>query len=260
MSLLFTIMFAQLCIVSFGQQDFIVVTSEGSKFAVIDLDSGNHRVIGSGFGPSGTDHWGILWNPTTNEYIVTLSAYSTTNLRYGVVDPCTGVATVRGAPQTHNSLAVDIDSTGQIWGVSYTQAGQNLNKLDLAGSHTAVGPTALGSSAPMDLAATVAPMPFVYAINGSNDVTLVRIDTATGRVLDSRSIAGRINIMGIYFNSSGHLLGTEYTSAGRLFHIPLTGTGAITAQLVAADTVNNPHSGATIPRNRAPACWFPRKL
>jgi hypothetical protein len=248
------------CRLAFGQLDFIVVTSAGSKLAVIDLDTGNHRVIGSGFGVSGTDHWGILWNPTSNEYIVTLSSFSQTNLRYGVVDPCTGVATVRGTPQTHNSLAVDIDSNGQMWGISYTQAGQNLNRLDLTGQHTVVGPTALGSSAPMDLAATLSPMPFLYAINGSGDVQLVRIDTATGRVLDSRSVANSINIMGIYFNSSGHLLGTEYTAAGRLFHLPLAGTGPITAQLVAADTVNNPHSGAAIPRNRAPACWFPRKF
>jgi hypothetical protein len=247
--------------IAFAQQDFIAVTAEGSKFAVIDLETGNHRVIGSGFGVSGTDHWGVLWNPATNEYIVTLSSFSLTNWRYGVVDPCTGVATVRGSGQTHNSVAIGIDASGQMWGISYTQAGQNLNRLDMmAGTHTVVGPTALGNAAPMDIAATLSPMPFLYVINGTSDVQLVRIEIASGRVLESRSIAGRINLMGIYFNSTGHLLGTEYSSAGRLYHIPLGGTGPITVQLVAANTVDNPHSGVAIPRNRAPACWFPRKV
>jgi hypothetical protein len=238
-----------------AQRDFVAVSSGGSKLAFYDPDEGVARVVGD-FAASGTDHWGVAWNAASKQLIVTLNSYSATNLRYGVVDLCTGQATVVGQAQTHLALAVDFASNGTLFGVSYSLPGQNLMVLNLTGdanSARVVGATSAGTRQPMDLA--IRSDGAIFMCSGTNS-GVIQMLASNGSIVSERAISNANNVMGCTFNSSGTLLVTEYGAPNRLMSLDLRGSGPVVATPVMSRSISGAHSAAAIPRADVPACWL----
>jgi len=130
-------------------------------------------------------------------------------------------------------IALEIDGTGQLWGVGYDNG--TLYRIDKANAAiTTVGDT--GAINTMDL--SIDPSGNLYST--VNNV-LYQLDPLTGASLGTLTITGTTgSVMGIMHDANGILYATDYIAGAQLYDVNLS-TGAAT--VVGATGFDFPHGG-----------------
>jgi len=226
-------------------QSIYTTHDDGLRIGTINPASG----AGADVGSSGqVNAWALAFDLDGTIY-TTYDGYSG-NAQLARASRQTGAITATVGGLGVSLIALEMDVSGQIWGVGYDDGVlYRINKATAA--KTAVGSTGLLNL--MDLAFD--PSGALYATVGND---LYRLNTLTGAstlVASITGIATATEVMGIMFDANGTLFATVFAANSPLYRVNLT-TGVATA--VGDTGLDYPHGGdipATPPG--APTCGAP---
>lgn len=214
---------------AFAQQIITTHGSGGTLIGSIDPSTG----VGTNIGASGQTQAWALTIDTDGTWFTTYNGFSG-DAQLAIVNPSTGAIASTIGGLGVSLIALEIDASGQMWGVGYGD--QNLYRIDKAtAATTLVGSTGLSNM--MDLSISSAGV--LYGVVSNNLYTL---DTGTGASTLVTAITGVAagEIMGIMHDASDNLFGTAYVSASPLYSINAT-SGV--ASVVGATGFIDPHGG-----------------
>lgn len=199
----------------------------GSRIGTVDSTTGAGTDVGAqGFGAS----WAAAFGMDGTLY-TTVNGFSG-NAILATVDQTTGAATTVGTGLGTNLIALEVSSSGQMYGVGYNNG--VLYAIDsTTGTATAIGGTGIGNM--MDLAFDSSGQ-----LWGTVGNRLWTIDLTTGASTFVTTISGARNVMSLMFDSADTMLISEYVSGANLYSVDVS-TG--NASLIGATGLNIVHGG-----------------
>jgi hypothetical protein len=222
--LIITSMFASLAMA----QTIYTTHGDGSRFGTIDALTG----VGTDVGATGQSQGWALARDRDGTLYTTYDGFSG-NAQLATIDPATGVINAPIGGLGVSLIALEVDSTGQLWGVGYDNG--TLYRIDKTNAATtAVGDT--GVTLTMDL--SIDPSGNLYS---TTDNVIYQLDPLTGASLGTLNITGTTgSVMGIMHDASGMLYATDYIAGAQLYSVDLS-TGAAT--VVGSTGFDFPHGG-----------------
>lgn len=215
--------------VSYASAQTIYTThADGTRLATVNAIGGGATDVGA-MGQS--QAWAMTVD--TNGTLYTTYNGFAANPQLAVVDRTTGAITSTVGSLPVAMIALEIDFSGQMWGVGFNDG--ILYRIDKSNATgIAVGPTGLNQA--MDLSFDLAGNLYVVAGN-----SLYRLNMATGASTLVNAISGTAGeVMGIMFGQTGALYATDYVAGAQLYSVnPTTGV----ATVIGPTGLNQPHGG-----------------
>lgn len=210
-------------------QDVLITHGAGTRFGTIDTAT----AAGTDVGATGqTDGWGLAID-VDNTIFTTYAGFSG-DAQLATIDASTGAIASTIGGLGVSLIAIEIDASGQLWGVGYND--QVLYRIDKSNaSTTAVGST--GISIMMDLSFDSSGS--LYATTGN---VLYSLNLATGAPTFVATYTGIASgeVMSIMHDDTDRLFAAAYVADSPLYEIDPS-TGAATT--IGATGLNRPHGG-----------------